>query len=154
MSTVRVMTFNVQGAGYPAEGVNSWERRAALNVRVIERAAPDLIGFQEIRRGNLATYRERLRGYGHVAGNNYGDNPPAEWTSIFWKAARFALVEADEFWLSRTPDEPSADWGVPYPMGATRVRLRDLDDGARWLHVNRTSRTAPRASCRAWRGAS
>ncbi len=136
MAPIRVMTFNVQGATYPVEGVNSWPRRAALNVATIKRAAPDLIGFQEAQQGNLATYREELREYDHVLGNNYGDNPPAEWTSIFWRADRFALVESGEFWFSRTPDQPSADFGVPYPMGATWARLRRLDDGAELLQIN------------------
>ncbi len=83
MAPIRVMTFNVQGATYPVEGVNNWPQRAALNVATIKRAAPDLIGFQEVQRGNLATYQEELREYDHVLGNNYGDDPLAEWTSIF-----------------------------------------------------------------------
>ena len=136
MPTIRVMTFNVQGAQYPAEGPNSWAQRAALNLRTIEQAAPDLIGFQEVQRENLATYAEHLHGYAHVVGNNYGDTPPTEWTSIFWRAARFALVASGEFWFSRTPDRPSADWGVPYPMGATWVHLRGSADAVDVLALN------------------
>ena len=136
MPTIRVMTFNVQGAQHPNEGPNRWEQRAALNLRTIEQAAPDLLGLQEVQRENLATYRAHLRGYAHVVGNNYGDTPPTEWTSIFWREARFALVAAGEFWLSRTPNQPSADWGVPYPMGATWVHLRDRTTEAELLALN------------------
>jgi endonuclease/exonuclease/phosphatase family metal-dependent hydrolase len=133
---IRIMTFNVQGCTHPSEGPHSWGSRAALNVRTIRRYAPDLIGFQEVQRGNLATYGAELAGYDHVAGNRYGDVAPTEHTSIFWKRARFALVESGEFWFSRTPDRPSADWGVPYPMGATWARLRCVEDGAHLLHLN------------------
>jgi endonuclease/exonuclease/phosphatase family metal-dependent hydrolase len=135
MPTIRVMTFNVQGAQHPAEEPNRWEQRAALNLRTIEQAAPDLLGLQEVQHENLATYRAHLRGYSHVVGNNYGDTPPTEWTSILWREARFALVAVGEFWLSRTPNEPSVDWGVPY-RGATWVHLRDRTDGAGLLALN------------------
>jgi len=130
------MTFNVQGATYPEEGPNSWGSRTALNVGTIKRYTPDMIGFQEIQGGNLATYRKRLTDYDHVAGKCYGDVEPTEFTSIFWKHERFELVESGEFWLSETPDEPSTGWGVPYPMGATWVRLRCRDDGNDLVHLN------------------
>ena len=136
MAAIRIMTFNVQGCTYPQEGPHSWGSRAALNVETIRRYAPDLIGFQEVQSGNLATYGEELAGYDHVAGNRYGDVEPAEHTSIFWRRERFTLVESGEFWLSETPDEPSSAWGVPYPLGATWVKLRRTDDGAHLVHLN------------------
>ena len=102
----------------------------------VKRYTPDLISFQEIQGGNLATYGEQLTDYDHVAGNCYGDVEPTEFTSIFWKRERFELVESGEFWLSETPDELSTGWGVPYPMGATWVRLRCTDDGVELLHLN------------------
>jgi len=135
MAPIRVMTFNVNGSS-SQEGPNTWQNRAALNVKTIRRYAPDLIGFQEAQSGNLATYQEELGGYSHVVGNNYGDVEPTEWTSIFWKTDCFELFASGEFWLSRTPDQPSVDWGVEYPMGATWVELRCLDTGAHLLHLN------------------
>src|SRR5438552_12711454 len=125
VTSFRVMTFNINGAGYPSDGPNAWPNRANLNVTTILKHAPDLIGFQEVHEVNLATYRAGLPGYAHVVGNKYGDNPPEESTSIFWKEQRFTLVEAGEFWLSRTPAVPSSDWGVDYPLGATWARLRE-----------------------------
>jgi endonuclease/exonuclease/phosphatase family metal-dependent hydrolase len=129
------MTFNVNGAGQD-DGVNAWPNRAALNVATIKRYRPDLIGFQEIQAANLATYIAELDGYEHVRGHNYGDVEPTEWTSIFWKEACFALIASGQFWLSRTPDVPSVDWNVEYPMGATWVRLRCRESGAELLHLN------------------
>ncbi len=136
MPSIRVMTFNVDGSSFPREGPNAWSRRQALNVATILRHDPDLIGFQEVAEDNLAVYRQRLTEYDHVAGNAYGDNPPEEYTSIFWRAARLALVASGQFWLSRTPDAPSRDWGVPYPMGVTWVRLRERETGVEFVHLN------------------
>jgi endonuclease/exonuclease/phosphatase family metal-dependent hydrolase len=137
MSLIRVMTFNILGATYdgedasPEERANPWPTRAALNVRTIKRYAPDLIGFQEVQQENLALYQEELADYNHIAGleEECGN-------SIFWKKTRFELIESGEFWLSRTPDQRSADWGVPYPLTVTWVKLRCRETGLPLLHMN------------------
>jgi endonuclease/exonuclease/phosphatase family metal-dependent hydrolase len=135
MRPIRVMTFNVQGI-WPKEGPNSWANRAPLSVSTILHHDPDLIGFQEAQTGNLEVFREQLPGYVFVQGNHYGDNPPSEYTSVFWKADRFDLTDRGEFWFSPTPDVPSTGWGVNYPMGATWVKLRDRRTGKVLLHLN------------------
>ncbi len=43
-----VMSFNIRGTFHRGDGINAWEQRAALNVAMIERYAPGLIGFQEL----------------------------------------------------------------------------------------------------------
>ena len=142
MTLIRVMTFNVNGLTYTGPGAspdalaNDWKHRAPLNLQTIQRWNPDLIGFQEVQEANLATYQDSLVGYDHVPGNLYGDAEPTERTSIFWRSARFELLESGEFWQSRTPDQPSNDWEVPYPMGATWVKLRCRDSGVQLLHLN------------------
>src|SRR5260221_7563011 len=97
----RIMSFNVNGPS--GRGPNVWSKRAALNVEIINRYSPDLIGLQEVAKRNLVTYQKQLTEYNHVVGNCYGDSPPQTWTSIFWKASRFQLLESGEFWISDTP---------------------------------------------------
>jgi endonuclease/exonuclease/phosphatase family metal-dependent hydrolase len=136
MSAIRVMSFNSNGARSHEEDTNAWQKRIELNVQTIKRYAPDLIGFQEVENGNLESYQQPLAEYNHVIGNKYDVEPYAAYTSIFWKSSRFELLETGEFWLSRTPDEPSNDWGVSYPLGATWVKVRDVTTGFPLLHVN------------------
>jgi endonuclease/exonuclease/phosphatase family metal-dependent hydrolase len=133
---IRIMTFNINGSMSDEADTNAWQKRAALNVKTIKRHAPDLIGFQEVEPGNLEDYRQTLAEYDHVVGNKYDLDPYAGYTSIFWKSSKIELLEAGEFWLSRTPDEASSDWGVPYPLGATWVKLRDVATGLPLLHMN------------------
>ncbi len=133
---LRIMTFNIWGCNYPKEGPNSWSERSALNVAVIRRHAPDLIGLQEAQEGNLATYRELLTEYTIISGNQYGDNPPTEFNAILYRHDRLELLQQGEFWYSPTPDEPSTGYGVDYPMGATWARFRDRQTGAEFLHLN------------------
>jgi endonuclease/exonuclease/phosphatase family metal-dependent hydrolase len=127
------MTFNIQGSTHPETGTNSWQSRAALNVKTIRRYAPDLIGFQEVQFANWETYREQLDDYGYVAGNRYGDE---ERTSIFWNLSRFEPIACGEFWLSRTPNALSCDWEAHQPIGATWVKLRCLTNDSCLLHLN------------------
>ncbi len=49
MHTLRVMSFNIASTLDDGEGANHWHNQHAdLNVRVIRRFMPDLIGFQEV----------------------------------------------------------------------------------------------------------
>jgi endonuclease/exonuclease/phosphatase family metal-dependent hydrolase len=122
--THRMMSFNINGTR--GEDANTWEKRAPLNVAVIRRYSPDIIGLQEASEVNLETYREQLSDYRLVLGNCYGDTPPQEYSSILYKASRYELLETGEFWFSKTPDKESIGWGVDYPMGATWVKLKCL----------------------------
>jgi hypothetical protein len=133
---LRAMTFNLNGADGPADDRHAWPRRAPLAVAMIARYAPDVIGLQEVGPAALADLRQGLAGYAHVPGNRYGDAPPVDAIPICWRADRFALVDAGEFWLSRTPGVESADWGVPSPLGVTWVRLRRAGGALGLLHLN------------------
>ncbi|HSH82606.1 MAG TPA: endonuclease/exonuclease/phosphatase family protein [Herpetosiphonaceae bacterium] len=139
MTVIRVMSFNIfspgdleEGEELPAEEVpNSWEDRAPLNLRTIKRYSPDLIGFQEMEDKKLATYRDQLDEYAYAEPIHAGDAP-----TIFWRRDRCELSETGGFWLSRTPDERSNDWDVPYPLRVDWVRVRMRDTGAAILHLN------------------
>jgi len=81
MPAIRVMTFNIRGSSDAWDEVNSWEKRAALNVETIKRYAPDVIGFQELQGANLETYLERLPEYSHVLGPEGGNHEPYDYES-------------------------------------------------------------------------
>jgi endonuclease/exonuclease/phosphatase family metal-dependent hydrolase len=85
---------------------------------------------------NIEFYRQHLIDYDYELGQKYGEEEDCGYSSIFWKKARFDLIETGQFWFSRTPDVSSSDWGVPYPMGATWIRLQDKLTGIQLLHMN------------------
>src|SRR5919199_2583966 len=118
MCTIRVITFNVQGAFSISEGPNTWDKRAGLNVQTITRCAPDLIGFQEVQDGNLATYQNQLPEHQYFLGPKAGDHEPFDFNPIFWNPARLKLVDTGGFWLSRAPEEHSADWDTAWIRSA------------------------------------
>jgi endonuclease/exonuclease/phosphatase family metal-dependent hydrolase len=134
VSSHRVMSLNINGVSGDAQ--NTWERRSPVVAALIRRYSPDIIGMQEVCAENQGTFREALSDYEFVPGNCYGDTPPQEYTPVFWKSARYSLLDTGEFWFSRTPDVESADWGVEYPMGATWVKLQCRETGQALVVLN------------------
>ncbi len=133
---MRVMSFNVRGSFRDRGKAEAWENRAASNVETIERHAPDLIGFQELQRGNLETYRERLPHYAHVLGPRYSNRAPYSFNAIFYDVRRLELLDSGGFWLSETPERFSASWGTRVVRSANLVRLRLPETGLSFLHLN------------------
>lgn len=136
--TFKLMTFNVRGS-QRKDGQNAWKRRSDLNLRVIEKHAPDVIGFQEHQVGNRSVYDEKLRGYELISGPRYENRKPHAHNAIYWRADRLELVERGGFWLSETPEEYSRSWEARHVRSANWARFRLLSErsgGAEFVHLN------------------
>ncbi|BBL78242.1 endonuclease [Rubrobacter xylanophilus] len=135
MYPLRVMTFNVRGA-YHLDGRNVWRRRRGLNARIIREASPDLIGFQELQRGNLGFYERELPSYRHMLGPAYENHPPRAYNAIFWNPELLELAESGGFWLSETPERFSRSWGSRQVRSAHWARFRAVPEGPEFVHLN------------------
>ncbi len=133
---IRVMTFNVRGSFHEGDGINAWSNRAPLNVQTIERHAPALIGFQELQKGNLDTYRKRLPEYRYLPGPIAGNKPPHELNAIFFDPTRLEVLDSGRFWLSTTPERYSSGWQTRSIRSANWVNFRCLSTGLPFVHVN------------------
>ena len=133
---IRVMSFNIRGSSLDRGRANAWVNRASANVEVIEHCAPTLIGFQELQRGNLKTYRRRLRGYAHVLGPRYANRPPHSFNAIFFDPARLELLDSGGFWLSRTPERYSASWETRVVRSANWALFASSESGMTLVHLN------------------
>lgn len=134
----RVMTFNIRGSRF-ADGANAWPERRDLNVATILAHDPDVIGFQEAQRGNLAVYRERLTAYDCQLGRaGVLRGEAEERVPIYWKRARFERVDGGSFFLSETPDRWSTGWGARLTRVANWARLRSRQTGRRSCCSTRT----------------
>ena len=134
--SVRVMSFNVRGASHMRDGVNVWEKRAAMNVETIKRHEPDLIGFQEFQNENREVYEKELPNYTRLPGPVYGTAQVEEFAAIFFDPDRFEALDSGGFWLSDTPEEYSSSWGNEVIRSANWAVLRCRENGATFLHVN------------------
>ena len=109
MRTLRVMSFNIASTLNDGESVNHWHnQRADLNVRVIRSYAPDLIGFQEVDHGNIATYHTGLGNYHAILGPTTDESYDV-FNAIYWNPEALGLIDSGGFWLSETPDS-SPGW--------------------------------------------
>ncbi|MDQ3566852.1 MAG: endonuclease/exonuclease/phosphatase family protein, partial [Actinomycetota bacterium] len=133
--TFKIMTFNVRGSQHK-DGENVWNKRAPLNVRTIERYAPDLIGFQEHQVGNRKVHDAKLDGYERISGPRYENREPHAHNAIYWRTDRMELVERGGFWLSETPGEYSRSWDARHVRSANWARFRVLSGGAEFVHLN------------------
>jgi len=137
MSSFTVMSFNIRGSFHPQDGVNDWPERAALNVETIKKYAPDIIGFQEWQTGNQAAYDKTLTEYDYEMGLiSIRQTERKHHLPIYWKPARFEMLDSGGFYLSETPDEWSAGWGATLIRVVNWVRLRDLEEDTTFVHLN------------------
>lgn len=126
MSSITVMSFNLKRDTLPF-GRYSWSRRADQAAEMIRKAAPDILGTQELTAGTLGDLERLLPQYGWV-GQGRGGGSRGEYTAIFFLRERFRPLEWNTFWLSKTPERPSRDRTTPFPRICTRCRLESPGD--------------------------
>ena len=138
MPPFTIMSFNVKGA-YFDDGENNWEHRWPLTVDVIKNHSPDLIGLQEVQTTNQTTLAAQLNGYEYVLGPDTARENSTRrgyHNAIYWNPQRFERVRDGSFYLSKTPDVYSRDWGGAEVRGVTWVELKDTATGDTFLHLN------------------
>ena len=124
---LQAMSFNIRN-GYGKDGENRWELRKDFVAHVIREASPDVVGLQEAHHFQLTYLLEQLPGYASVGVGREGGQG-GETSAILYCKTRFGLINADTFWLSETPQQPSSHWGNRYKRICTWARLMDKRSG-------------------------
>ena len=113
---IKVMTFNVRYAS--DEGATRWAVRRPVMVELIRRAAPDVIGTQELLQRQGDDLTRALPGYRWFGRDRMGGHAN-EYMGILYRPDRLTLVGHGDFWLSETPDVVgSQSWGTDLPRMA------------------------------------
>ncbi|WP_343525375.1 endonuclease/exonuclease/phosphatase family protein [Sphingomonas sp.] len=114
--TLKVMTFNVRYAS--DEGAERWAVRRPVMVELIRRAAPDLIGTQELLQRQGDDLVHALPGYRWFGRDRQGRHDD-EHMGIVYRTDRLTLIRQGDFWLSDTSDRVgSMSWGTDLPRMA------------------------------------
>ena len=132
----RVMSFNLRGDGPEADPTHEWAARAPAVTALLRAWRPDLIGFQEVMAGNLATLAAELAGYEWALGRPGGPKGETRWNAIAWRGEAFELVEQGGFYLSETPELRSRGWDGLLERTATWALLAWRRSEQRLLFVN------------------
>lgn len=101
ISTLNIMTYNLKFASPSYKP--SWDVRREMQVDLIQKYQPDIIGTQEGLKMQVDYLMENLTDYVVIGeGRQGGDND--EHMAIFYKKDKFRLREMGSFQLSETPD--------------------------------------------------
>ena len=126
---LRVMTFNLRVRTI-FDGRDIWDRRRGLVVERVRAFDPDLLGTQEGLESMESCLRQQLRDYTFLGVGRNDGKLGGEMCGVFFKTARFELLDGGHFWLSNTPEKPgSRAWGEIFPRMVTWVKLRPRDGG-------------------------
>ena len=112
----------------PGDGVNAWPNRAGWVRELIRFHEWDIFGTQEGLRGQLDDLLEMEEfaqtGVGREDGVSKGEH-----SAIFYRKARFELLDKGDFWLSETPEKPSPGWDARIFRICSWGKFRDKSSG-------------------------
>lgn len=134
-AVLRVMSFNIR---LPAEsdGVDYWETRKPLAVRMLREQAPDVVGLQELVEAQAGYLARELPGYAWFGRGRDADGG-GEHMGVFYRKDRLRVVESGDFWLSDTPDvQGSITWNHLHPRMVTWALFERRGDGKRFYLFN------------------
>lgn len=97
----------------------------------------DIIGAQEVNDEMRSSLMEDLKDTYSVFGEDRKATRRGERTPIFYKTARFELLDSGNFWLSETPEVPgSKSWDASVERVATWGKFRDKITGKKFFYIN------------------
>ena len=134
-TALRIMSFNIR---LPAEsdGVDYWETRKPLAVRMLREQQPDVIGLQELVKAQADYLVRELPQYAWFGRGREADGG-GEHMGVFYRKDRLKVIESGDFWLSDTPDVAgSITWGHPHPRMVTWALFEQRSDGRRFYLFN------------------
>ena len=134
-TALRIMSFNIR---LPAEsdGVDYWETRKPLAVRMLREQQPDVIGLQELVKAQADYLARELPQYAWFGRGREADGG-GEHMGVFYRKDRLKVIESGDFWLSDTPDVAgSITWGHPHPRMVTWALFEQRSDGRRFYLFN------------------
>lgn len=132
---ITLMSANVRTWSPTDTGKKSWFYRADLIVNNIESVQPDIIGFQEVTPTHYKYLTEHLKGYGNVI-EYRDDSILPEACPVFYNSSRFDLEDKGSFWLSKSPDVMSKDWGAACYRICSYTILKDRQSGKKLVVFN------------------
>lgn len=107
-ATLTLATYNLR-LDLAQDGVNAWPQRKELVKSLIRYHDFDLFATQEGLSGQVADLAG-MQEFDHVGAGRDDGKHAGEHAAIFYKRARFEVLDAGDFWLSQTPERPSRGW--------------------------------------------
>jgi endonuclease/exonuclease/phosphatase family metal-dependent hydrolase len=122
---INVGTYNIR-YDTPQDHVdgNSWQRRAPVVANLIRFHNFDVLATEEGLPHQMADLTRLLPEYGCSSHGRDDGKLAGEHIGIFYKSAKYELVDSGFFWLSEHPDQPGIGWDAALPRICGWARLK------------------------------
>lgn len=135
-ATVTVMSFNIRSSSAEGDGTNAWMYRFGAVGMMLDDKHPDVIAVQEPLMGQVEFFKQNFREYKTIGVGRDDGKKEGEYTLIVYDAKKLSAGRSGTFWLSETPDKPSAGLGVEQPRSVVWAVMKEKKSGSSFLLVN------------------
>lgn len=133
---IRVVSFNIR-YNNPNDGENAWPNRLDRVAGLLRTHRADLVGVQEALQGMLDDLQERLPAFSWIGVGRADGATGGEYSALFYRTDRFALLDQGTFWLSETPEVPgSKSWDAAIERIVTWGQFEDRRTGDVFYYFN------------------
>ena len=125
---VKIVSFNVKYPDSKDTNERAWSYRFTGVSAMIQEVDPDIIGTQECyisQREEIIAAFPKYKAYGVRRSDGVEQAGDSETTSILYNSEKFEIVDKGTFWLSRTPDQPSAGWDATTNRTTTWILFKE-----------------------------
>lgn len=128
-SSITVMSYNIRYDN-KGDGVNQWANRKQGVVKLMKSKSPDIIGMQEALHNQVRDLETLLPDYSWCGVGRDDGRKKGEYSPLFFKKEKFALLESNTFWLSEKPDVAgSKSWDAAITRIVTWAKLKEIASG-------------------------
>ena len=138
---LKIMSFNLR-FDTPNDGLNSFSNRYKRAFAVIEKEAPDIIGFQEVTDSMRARVKEELQGSYEFAGCGRDANYHGEAMLIAYRKNTFEFIACESVWFSKTPTVAGSRYyedghsGCPRMYTMIRLKHDEIEKPFRFINTH------------------
>lgn len=134
--TQRIMSFNIR-YNNPNDGEHAWPYRKDHLAALIQFHRADIIGMQEVLRGQVEDLQALLPEYSWVGVGRDDGKQRGEYSPIFYRSEMYELLDHGTFWLSETPEiVGSKNWDAALTRIASWAIFQNKRTGRSQFHLN------------------
>jgi endonuclease/exonuclease/phosphatase family metal-dependent hydrolase len=134
---LNVATYNIRykNNGDKRDG-NGWDLRRPVISNLIKFHDFDIFGAQEVLHEQLIDLSEDLPNYDHLGVGRDNGKEAGEYAPIFYKKAKFKLLQEGHFWLSEQTEKPNRGWDAALPRICTWGQFQEISSGIKFFFFN------------------
>ena len=132
-----VGTYNIRYANRgDSIDANGWGQRSPYIAQLVRFHGFDILGTQEGKYPQLQDLKRMMPGFDYIGVGRDDGKQGGEFSAIFYRTAKFEVLEHGDFWLSTETDHPNKGWDAALPRVCTWGKFRDRQTGFTFLFFN------------------